>query len=249
MKFPLLALVVFITTSIAAQTPDSTRKPRKVRIGAYSSASYQVAVNGNSASTNLGNFAFKGYVQPEIGLGVRYQQDSTEFATVTLSASRLVLTLASSNVIFDNGNEYPITNRIDVYMNNYSLEAAYHRRISKTKGRHFWSLECGAGVHVLQWYSAGTSIDTVAGPYKITRSINSGNPYVLPSAMLGINTTILSAEHKNEFIIGLRGQLYLGKFSEIKYEANYTSPDNTLNYYFRWSPVILTPKVYVMLVF
>lgn len=245
--FPFLFSLCLLSLNLSAQ--DSIRKPRKFRIGAYSSASYQVAMNGNTADTDLGNFAFKGYVQPEIGLGMRYQQDSSEFALITLSAARLTLTLASSNIIDDGGNEYPITNHIDVYMNNYSLETSYHRRISKTHKRHYCSMEFGVGVHYLQWYGTSTSIDTVAGPYHITRSVEFKDNFALPSAMLGFNTTIKSKEHKTDFIFGIRSQLFLGKFPEINYEAQYTSPSNTLNYYFRWEAMILVPKFYVMAVF
>lgn len=246
MKFPLSFLAVLIATLAIAQ-PDSTRKPQRVRIGAYTGASYQFAINGTKANTNLGNFGFKGYLQPEIGLGIRYQQDTTEFATVILSASRLQFTLASSNIIFASGNEYPIENRIDVDVNVYSMEAAYHRRISKK--RNYWSLEAGAGIHVLSWYGATLSEDTVAGPYSVSRSINSPSTFALPSVSLGFNYCVKNRDNKMEYIIGTHDQLYLGKFREIDYEVQYASGNQTLAYYFKWSPVLLMPKVYVMVVF
>lgn len=207
-------------------------------------------MNGSKAETDLGNFGFTGFLQPELGLGVRYQQDSSEFALVTLSVSRLGFTLSSANILHDNGTDYPIYNRLDLLMNNYSLETSYSRRITKDKRNRYLSFECGAGIHLLQWYGVTHSADTAVGPYSITRTINSAKDvYALPSAQIGLNCFINSTEHKTQFLIGVRSQLYLAKFSEIRYSVSYTSPNNTLNYYFRWSPVIMTPKIYVMAVF
>lgn len=207
-------------------------------------------MNGKTADTDLGNFGFTGYLQPELGLGIRYQQDSTEFALVTLSVARLGFTLSSANIIHDNGNDYPIYNRLDVMLNNYSLETSYHRRITKDKRNHYFSLECGAGIHVIQYYDVAHSTDTAAGPYMISRVIDPGKElYALPSAQIGLNCFFRSDDHKTEYLVGIRSQLYLAKFSELKYSVSYASPNTTLNYYFRWSPVLLTPKVYVMAVF
>jgi hypothetical protein len=216
----------------------------------FSSVSYQLAMNGNKADTDLGNFGFKGYVQPEIGFGFRYQQDTMEFATVTASATRFVFTLASANVLYDNGNAYPITNRVDVYMNNYAFAASYHRRLTRKNPKRYFSFECGVGLHVIQWYGTVRTDDTQIGPYTATHKVNTPKElYALPSTHAGLNFALVSSEHKTNFLIGLQSELYLAKFNEINYTAEYASANSTLNYHLRWSPVILVPKVYVMAMF
>jgi hypothetical protein len=247
-KILLLWFGLLAGSTLVAQ--DSIPKHRNVHLGVYSTLSYQVAMNGKAAKTDMGNFGFTGYLQPELGLGIRYQQDSTEFALVTLSVARLGFTLSSGNVIHDNGTDYPIYNRLDVMLNNYSLETSYHRRITKDKRNRYFSLECGAGIHIIQYYGVANSLDTAVGPYTISRTIDPGKElYALPSAQLGLNCFFRSSEHKTEYLIGIRSQLYLAKFSQLNYSVQYTSPNTTLYYYFRWSPVILTPKIYVMAVF
>lgn len=242
----LLGLIAFDVLS----AQDSLRKPRRVSPMIFSSLSYQIAVNGSSADSDLGNFGFKGYVQPELGIGIRYQQDSIEFATVGLSATRFVFTMGSENVLYDNGNEYPIHNRVDIYMNNYALTTGYHRRISHKSATHFFSLECGAGVHLIQWYGTVHSDDTEVGPYTATHAVNVPKKYyALPTAHAGLNCSLISTEHKTNFLFGVQSELYLAKFDEVKYSVQYTSPNSTLNYHFRWSPMILIPKVYVMAMF
>lgn len=241
-------LLSLVFTSAYAQ--DSLRKPRRVTPIVFSAVSYQLAVNGHKAETDLGNFAFKGYVQPEIGLGIKYQQDTTEFATVGISATRYVFTLASNNVLHDNGNEYPVSNRVDIYMNNFALTTAYHRRITHKSQTHFLSLELGAGAHFIQWYGTVRTDDTQIGPYAATHSVNTPNKfYALPTAIVGLNCSILSREHKTNFLFGINSELYLANFDEIQYSARYTSANSTLNYSFRWAPMILAPRVYVMAMF
>jgi hypothetical protein len=238
-----------LTGTICAQK-DTLRKTRRVTPIVFSGISYQLAVNGNKAETDLGNFGFKGYVQPEIGLGIKYQQDTTEFATVGLSATRFVFTLASANILYDNGNEYPIVNRMDIYMNNFALTTAYHRRLTHKSQSHFWSLEVGAGVHFIQWYGTVRTDDTQVGPYAATHAVNTPkNFYALPSTSVGLNCSLLSREHKTSFLFGINSEMYLAKFDEIQYSARYASANTTLNYSFRWAPMILAPKVYVMAMF
>lgn len=249
MRLLLTASALFLSIGLFSQS-DSLRKVRRVHPLVFSSVSYQLAVNGGKADTDLGNFGFKGYVQPEIGIGFRYQQDTMEFATVALSATRFVFTLASSNVIYDSGNEYPITNRVDLYMNNYAFTTAYHRRFTHKNPKHYFSFEAGVGVHVIQWYGTVRTDDTQIGPYSATHSVNTPKKfYALPSSQIGLNFSLVSSEHKTSFLFGVQSELYLGKFNGINYTAQYRSANNTLNYHLRWSPVILAPKVYVMAMF
>lgn len=248
MKF-IFPLLCFLTLTLHAQQ-DTTKKERRVRFGLYSSLSYQFTVNPNGAHTNLGNVAFKGYLQPGIGLGVRYQQDSSEFALITASAAFLAYTIGTKNIIYDNGNSYEIVNRYDFNISNFALEGSYHKRLGKLSANTTLAWECGAGLHVLYWAGATYSGDTAVGPYTITRQLESRRDYyVMPSAQLGLDMTIKSPSHRTEYIIGLRSQIYLSQFAEVRYDIQYTSPNTTLNYHIRYSPVILTPKAYVMVVF
>jgi hypothetical protein len=232
------------------QSQDTLRKPRRVTPIIFSAVSYQLAVNGGKADSNLGNFGFKGYIQPQIGLGLKYQQDSTEFATVGLSATRFVFTLASSNVLYDNGNEYPIVNRVDVYMNNYALTTAYHRRLTHKSRTHFFSLELGAGVHLIHWYGTVHSDETTVGPYSVVHAVNTPKRlYALPTASAGLNCVLVSRESKTNFLIGINSELYLDNFWPVNYNVDYQSSSTLLQYHFSWAPVILAPKVYVMAMF
>lgn len=249
MRSLFIAAALLLSSGLFAQK-DSARHVRRIHPLVFSSVSYQLAVNGGKADTDLGNFAFKGYVQPELGIGFRYQQDTMEFATVTASATRFVFTLASANIIYDSGNEYPITNRVDVYMNNYAFAANYHRRITRKNPSHYFSFECGAGLHVIQWYGTVRTDDTQVGPYAATHRVNTPKKfYALPSTQVGLNFSLVSKEHKTSFLIGAQSELYLAKFNTINYTATYESANNTLYYHLRWSPVIMVPKVYVMAMF
>ncbi len=242
-----IAFMLLVFTSMPAQ--DSLRRPRRITPIVFSSVSYQVALNGNKAVTDLGNFGFKGYVQPEIGLGLKYQQDSTEFATVALSATRFVFTLASDNRLSDTAN-YAIMNRMDIYMNNYALTTAYHRRLTHKSQSHYFSLELGAGVHLIQWFGTAHTDNGQVGPYAVTVSVNTPKKiYALPTASAGLNCTLISEEHRTNFLFGLNSELYLDNFWEVQYSAQYVSTNTTLNYSFRWAPVILAPKIYVMAMF
>lgn len=242
---------MLLTLSVAADAQqDSARRVRRIRPCVFSSVSYQFAVNGNSADTDLGNFGFKGYIQPEIGFGICYQQDSVEFATIGLSATRFVFTLASANHIIDNGNDYPITNRVDIYMNNYALTAGYHRRITHKNPSHYFSLECGTGIHLIQWYGTVHSDDQQVGPYMVTHTVSRPEKlYTLPSARIGLSCSLIPSGHSTNFLVGVQTELYLGKFNEVNYSVRYASSSSTLDYHFRWSPVVLAPKVYVMALF
>ncbi len=247
-----LATITFLFSLVfgALHGQDTLRKPRRVTPIVFSGVSYQFAINGKQAETDLGNFAFKSYAQPEIGLGIKYQQDTAEFATVGISATRYVFTLASNNVLYDNGNEYPISNRLDIYMNNFALNTTYHRRLTHKSPTHYLSLELGAGVHVIQWYGTVRTEDTQVGPYAATHTVHTPKEiYALPSTTLGLNCSLLSREHKTNFLFGINSTLYLGKFDEIEYNARYTSANTTLNYSLRWAPMILAPRVYVMAMF
>jgi hypothetical protein len=244
-----IALMLLIHTFLFAQ--DSLRRShRNIHFGLFTTASYPFALNGNNISTNLGNVAFKGQLNPGIGLGIRYQQDSSEFALVTAGVQFLAYTASTSNIIFDNGNEYKIVNNYSMSITNVALEASYHKRISKFGQFGYLSFETGAGVHLLNWAGALYSADTAIGPYTITRQLESyRNYYVMPSAQIGLDVTVRPPAHNMQYIIGLQSQLYIAKFAEVRYDIQYTSPNNTLNYYFHWSPVILTPKLFMMVVF
>jgi hypothetical protein len=243
-------LIVSCTVASAQARTDTARRERNIRPCVFSSLSYQLAVNGSEADSDLGNFGFKGYVQPEIGLGLKYQQDSTEFAIVGLSATRFVFSLASQNRLIDNGTEYPVSNRVDVYMNNYALSTTYHRRLTYKKPAYYFAFEAGVGVHLLQWYGTVHSDDVQVGPYYATHKVSAPKDlYALPSATIGLNCVMISDQRKSNFVFGVTADMYLGKFNEINYQVQYTSPTETLNQHFRWSPVILAPKVYVMALF
>lgn len=251
MKFPLAFFLALFTLSLPAQKQDSIpRKPHKVRFGFYSSGSYQITVNGNDVQTNLGNAAFKGYFQAGFGIGIRYQQDSTEFALVTASIGFINYTLSSQNIIEDNGNSYNILNHYDMSNFNAGLEASYHRRVAPVGMYDYLSLEAGAGIHMIDWAGATYSGDTAVGPYSITRTLESDrNPYFIPSAQIGMDLTVRNPLHKTEFVFGLRAQMYLAKFAEVQFDMHYTNTNTTLNYYIHYAPELFTPKAYVMVVF
>ncbi|HTF02687.1 MAG TPA: hypothetical protein VK826_01645 [Bacteroidia bacterium] len=240
MKFLAAIVFVLLFTVLHAQVPS-----KKLRLGIFSSASYQVAVNGQKAATNLGNFGFKGYTQPSIGIGVKYEQDSTEFAIVNFSASNLVYSLGSANIIYDGNNSYDIINSFDIFLHQYALEASYHRRFAQIDSRYSFSLECGAGLHYMRLYGALKSDDTLAGPYHISSQLQIGKAnFFVPSAEIGISMLVRPVLYKAHVLVGLNCNLFLSEFSEVNYTAKYDDGNSAINYYFRWSPVLLVPKIY-----
>ena len=252
MRTLLITLSVLSSLLLSAQQDSLSkqRKSSKLKIGIHTSASYQVAVNGLKADTDLGNFAFKGYLQPSVGLALVYLSDSTEFATITLNAARLSYTLGSKNIISSNGNDYEITNRFDVFMNNYSLTASYNRRIAQPSQQNTISIEAGMGLHYLSEYSTLRMDDSLAGPYTVTTSLETHKKnYFLPSATLGFNMLLRPTENKAHFIFGINSTLFLDNLSEVRYYATYSENNSQLSYSFRWAPVLLMPRVSVMVVF
>lgn len=245
-----LVLLLFAVTTFAHAQTDTARKFHRVRFGLYSSLSYQFILNGNDAQTNMGNVAFKGRLNPSIGIGIRYQQDSTEYALVTASAAFLDYSVSAINTLTDNTGSYELVHRYGMAIANFSLEASYHHRLKTFSPRTSLGFECGAGIHVLNWAGAVYACDSAVGPYTLTCTFESNRNYhAIPSAQLGLNLNLKSFSHRTEYIFGLRSQLYLAKFSEVQYDLQYTSPSQTVNYYFHYAPVILTPKAYVMVVF
>ena len=249
MRFFLTIVFLAGITALSAQT-DSTQRFRKVRMGVFTAISHQVAVNGGEADTDMGNFGFKGYLQPELGIALRYQQDSSEFGLLTISASRLNFSVANVNTLLANGNSYPVINRMDIFLSNYAANVSYHKRITRKSPRRYLSLETGIGIHVMNCETAAISSDTAVGPYSISRTLNyQQSVFALPSAELGLNLTLVPEQAATEFTFGLRGEVYLGKSPEITYHSYYTRPADSFSYYFRWSPMLLTPKLYVLAVF
>lgn len=251
MRIVITALFALSALVSNALTSDSANaKKKKILVGIHTSASYQVAVNGLKADTDLGNFAFKGYLQPSVGLALVYLSDSTEFATITLNAARLSYTLGSKNIISSNGNDYEITNRFDVFMNNYSLTASYNRRIAQPSTQNTISIETGMGLHYISEYSTLRMDDSLAGPYTVTTSLETHKKnYFLPSATLGFNMLLRPTENKAHFIFGINSTLFLDNLSEVRYYATYSETNWQLSYSFRWAPVLLMPRVSVMVVF
>jgi hypothetical protein len=245
MKFFPAIVCVLLSTVLAAQ-----ESPKKLRLGIFSSASYQVAVNGMKAETNLGNFGFKGYMQPSVGIGVKYEQDSTEFAIIHFSVSNLVYSLGSENIIYDGTNSYNISNSFDIFLHQYALEMSYHRRFAQIDSRYSFSLECGAGLHYMNLYSALKSDDTLAGPYHISSQLQIDKAdFFVPSAEIGISMLVRPVMYKAHVLVGLNCNLFLSEFSEVNYTAKYDDGNAAINYYFRWSPVLLVPKIYAAVLF
>ncbi len=249
MKFILVVATSLLSFTLNAQA-DSLRKPSKLRFGVYSSASYQFAVNGNKAQTNLRNFAFKGYLQPEIGLGIKYEQDSSEFAFVSVSTSQLAFTLASKNILEDASATYEIFNRFDIYMNKIALELSYHKRIAQIDQRYSFSLECGVGIHYFNVYNTLKSDDTLVGPYTVSSQlILDKTKYFLPSAEIGISMLVRPVLYKAQVMVGIRAQLYLDNFPQVSYSSHYLNALTLYDYDFRWSPVLMEPKIYAAVMF
>jgi hypothetical protein len=249
MRIAGILLLSVLCASLNAQS-DSLRKKSRIHFGITTSASYQIAVNGKKAETNLGDFAFKGYMQPSIGLAMMYEQDSTEYAMVAVSASRLSYTLGSQNILNDSGNTYDIFNRFDVFMNNYSLSASYNRRLAQMNPYNSLYLEAGMALHYIQEYNTLRVDDSIVGPYTVATSLETVKKnYFLPSAYLGLNAQLRTAESKTRFIVGLGSSIFLDNLSEVKYSASYSQPSETISYSFRWAPVLMMTRISVAVVF
>lgn len=240
---PIIALLLQLTGN--AQSPV-----QKIRFGLISSLSYQFAMNGSKAESNMGNMGFKSYIQPEIGLSLKYEQDSTEFALVSVSASRMAYTLSGKNILINGSASYDVYNRFDVYTNNYSMELSYHKRIGQFGPNTRISLECGVGVHYIQRYDQSVSDDTLLGPYAITTLLEfEKDKYFLPSAELGLSMLVKPVTYKAQVLFGLRCNLFLDNFSAINYSSHYSDGTTQHNYDFRWAPTLLVPKVYAAVLF
>jgi len=245
MKVFSLFLGVFALCTLQAQN-----KQKRIYFGPATSASYQITVNGAKAETNLGNFGFKGYVQPEIGLAFKYQQDSTEFALVSISASKIAYTLSANTILRNGLSNYAATDRFDVFMNQFSMKLSYHRSIAHISPAFSFNLEAGIGLHYLRTYETMTSEDTIISPYTIVHSldIEKGN-FFLPSLEVGMNMLVKPMTSKAQVIFGLRSNLYLDNFSEVSYTSTYTNGTAVSNNHFRWAPTLLVPEVYAAVLF
>jgi hypothetical protein len=245
MKFFSLLIGVLALSAVHAQP-----KQKRIYFGVSTSASYQIAANGSKAITNLGNFGFKGYIQPEIGLALKYQQDSTEFAIVAVSASKMAYTL-SANTILQNGlSSYSAVDRFDIFMNQYSMKLSYHRCIAHTSPAFSFNVEAGIGLHYFRTYETMTTDDTLIGPYSVVSTLEvEKENYFLPSVEVGLNMLVKPVTSKAQVIFGLRTDLYLDNFSEVNYTSTYTNGTAVSNNHFRWAPTLLVPEIYAAVFF